>query len=118
MFGELTSCLCSAAASDVYFELEGPVAGLDATETVSELSQPTFEFTSLVRIENTVHEGSNRGKWGTACNPKRSSPPPSFKHVKEEVNNNAVIVVNAARMSPIHLLATKYEAANFTHHMK
>ena len=37
--GELTSCLCSAAASAVCFE--GRVAGLDAAETGNELSQPT-----------------------------------------------------------------------------
>ena len=42
---ELTSCLCSAAASAVCFE--GLVAGLDATETGNELSQQ-FEFTGLV----------------------------------------------------------------------
>ena len=42
---EFTSCLCSAAALVVCFE--GRLAGLDATETGNELSQPTFELTSL-----------------------------------------------------------------------
>ena len=36
---ELTSCLCSAPAMAVCFE--GRVAGLNATETGNELSQPT-----------------------------------------------------------------------------
>ena len=37
---DLTFCLCSTAASTVCFE--GPLSGLDATETGSELSQPKF----------------------------------------------------------------------------
>ena len=49
---KLTSCLCSAAASAVYFE--GRMAGLDPTETGNELSQPTFEFTSLLPSDNIV----------------------------------------------------------------
>ena len=36
--GELTSCLCSAAAKAVFFE--GCLAGADATDTGNELSQP------------------------------------------------------------------------------
>ena len=43
---ELTSCLCSAAASAVCFE--GCLAGPDATVTGNERSQPKFEFTSLL----------------------------------------------------------------------
>ena len=42
---ELPSCLCSAAAWAVCFE--GSVAGVNATETGNEVSQPTLEFTSL-----------------------------------------------------------------------
>ena len=38
--GELSSCLCSAAALAVCFE--GCMAGLDATGTGNELSQSTF----------------------------------------------------------------------------
>ena len=45
-FRELTSGLCSAATSAVCFE--GRTAVLDATETGNELSQPKFEFTSLL----------------------------------------------------------------------
>ena len=43
---ELTSCLCSAAAWAVCFEAS--VAGVNATETGNEVSQPTLEFTPLV----------------------------------------------------------------------
>ena len=43
---EFTSCLCSTAASALSFE--GCVAGLDATETGNELSQPTLELISLM----------------------------------------------------------------------
>ena len=42
---ELTSCLCSTAASAVCFE--GRVAGLATIEKGNELSQPTFAFTGL-----------------------------------------------------------------------
>ena len=43
---DLNSCLCSAAALAVSFE--GCMSGLNATETGSELSQPKFQFTSLM----------------------------------------------------------------------
>ena len=43
---DFTSSLCSAAAWAVCFE--GSVAGVNATETGNEVSQPTLEFTSLV----------------------------------------------------------------------
>ena len=42
---ELSSRTCSAAGSAVCFEVR--VAGLDATETRNELSQPKFQFTGL-----------------------------------------------------------------------
>ena len=45
------SCLCSAAALAVYFEVCMAVTGgADATETGNELSQPKFELTSLFLI--------------------------------------------------------------------
>ena len=59
---ELTSCLCSAAASAVCFE--GHMAGLDATETGKELSQPQFEFTSLPKRHHSRHR--QRGKFETS----------------------------------------------------
>ena len=45
-FRELTSCSYSAAVC-----FEGPVAGLDTTETGNELSQPNFEFTALLMAQ-------------------------------------------------------------------
>ena len=47
---ELTSCLCCAASVAVC--VEGCMAGLDATETENELSQPTIEFTRLFIIHH------------------------------------------------------------------
>ena len=52
---DFTSCLCSAAAWAVCFE--GSVAGVNATETGNEVSQPTLEFTSL----NIMDGGGGRG---------------------------------------------------------
>ena len=46
MLRDVTSCLCSAVAWAVSFE--GSVAGVNATETGNEVSQPTLEFTCLV----------------------------------------------------------------------
>ena len=44
-----TSCLCSAAAYAVSFI--GRMAGLDATKTGYDLSQPKFEFKGFILIE-------------------------------------------------------------------
>ena len=49
---ELISCLCSAAALAVCFE--GRVAGLEATETGNEISQPKFELARLLRSQNSM----------------------------------------------------------------
>ena len=48
---ELLPCLCSAAAFAVC--LEGRLAGLNATETGNELSQPTFYYAQLTISQNT-----------------------------------------------------------------
>ena len=53
-FKGLTSCLSSAAASAVC--VEGRLAGLEATETRNEPSQPKFEFTNLHRTDNWPSE--------------------------------------------------------------
>ena len=45
MLRDFTSCLCSAASWAVCFE--GSVAGVKATQTGNEVSQPALEFTSL-----------------------------------------------------------------------
>ena len=47
---DFTSCLCSAAAWAVRFE--GSVAGVNATETGNEVSQPTLQLASLVMKHN------------------------------------------------------------------
>ena len=69
---ELTSCLCSTAASAVCFEVH--VADLDS-KTGHELSQPTFEFTSLFMKQHLCifflrgsgikneHSTSNQIRW-------------------------------------------------------
>ena len=51
---DLTSCLCSAASPAFCFK--DRVAGVNATETGNELSQPTLEFTSLVICHGFTHQ--------------------------------------------------------------
>ena len=60
---ELTSCLCSTAASYVCFV--GRVAGLDATETGNELSQPKFELTSLTVLRSAPFQQIQHQIWMT-----------------------------------------------------
>ena len=59
---ELTSCLSSAAASAVCFEVR--VASLDATKKGNEFPQPKFEFISLIRRKERC-EGERIDIWRT-----------------------------------------------------
>jgi len=54
---ELTSCLCSAAASAVCFEAR--VAGLDKTETGNELSQPGSHHLAKFIVASTASEAKS-----------------------------------------------------------
>ena len=52
MLREVTSCLCSAVAPAVCFK--GRVAGVNATETRNEVSQPTLEFIPLLSVDKVL----------------------------------------------------------------